>query len=74
MYLFQIVFLFSLETYPGVEFLDHMVVLFLTFHTVFHSRTSILFSIAAALFGSVCCHLLKSWKWGTFALSDFLKI
>ena len=30
-YLFELVFLYSLEKYPGVKQLDHMVVLFLTF-------------------------------------------
>ena len=40
-YLFDIVFLFPADTFPEVELLDHMVVLFLIFcgnsHTVFHS-------------------------------------
>ena len=31
MYLFKLVVLFSLDSYPGVELLDHMVVLFLVF-------------------------------------------
>ena len=43
MYLFELVFLFSLDIYPGVELLDHMVVLFLIFW-----GTSILFSMVAA--------------------------
>ena len=42
-YLFELVFLFSLDKYPGVELLDPMVVLFLMFW-----RNSILFSIVAA--------------------------
>ena len=40
MYLFKIVFLFSLDIYPGVELLYHMVILFSflrNLHTVFHS-------------------------------------
>ena len=41
-YLFEIMILFSLETYPKVGVLDHMVVLFLIFlrilHTFFHSH------------------------------------
>ena len=40
MYVFTLVSLFSLAVYPGVELLDHMVVLFSVFedlHTVFHS-------------------------------------
>ena len=40
-YLFELVFLFSLDKYPHVELLDHMVVLFLIFW-----ETSILFSKA----------------------------
>ena len=43
MYLFELVFLFSLEIYSAVELLDHMAVLFLVFW-----GTSILFSIVAA--------------------------
>ena len=43
MYLCKVVFSFSLSIYPGVELLDHMVVLFLVF-----GGTSILFSIVAA--------------------------
>ena len=39
-YLFELIFLFSLGKYPEVELLDHMVVLFLIF-----LGTSILFSI-----------------------------
>ena len=39
MYLFKLVFSFSSDIYPGVELLDHMVVLFLIFLGV-----SILFS------------------------------
>ena len=39
--LFESLLLFSLDTYPGVELLGHMVVLFFSilrnFHTVFHS-------------------------------------
>ena len=42
-YLFKLVFLFSSVIYPGVELMDHMVVLFLGFW-----GTSILFSIVAA--------------------------
>ena len=41
-YLFELVFLFSSDKYPGVELLNHMVVLFLIFW-----GTSILFSIVA---------------------------
>ena len=40
MYLFELVLLFSSDIYPGVEFLDHMVVLFFflkNLYTVFHS-------------------------------------
>ena len=41
MYLFQLVFLFSLDKYLEVESLDHMIFLFFSFlrslHTVFHS-------------------------------------
>ena len=44
MYLFKLVFLFSLDKYPGVELLGHMVVLFLIFWGI-----SILFYIVAAL-------------------------
>ena len=43
MYLFKLVFSFSLDIYPGVKLLDHMVVLFLVFR-----GTSILFSTLAA--------------------------
>ena len=43
MYLFELVFLFSLDIYLGEELLDHTVVLFLVF-----SGTSILFSIVVA--------------------------
>ena len=43
MYLFKLMFLFSSDIYPGVELLDHMVVLFLVFW-----RTSILFPTVAA--------------------------
>ena len=42
MYLFKLVFLFSSDKYPGVELLDHMVVLIFL-------GTFILFSIVAAL-------------------------
>ena len=42
-YLFELVFLFSSDIYPGVELLDHMVVLFLVFW-----RISIMFSTVAA--------------------------
>ena len=42
-YLLELVFLFSLDKYPEVELLDHMVVLFLIFW-----GTSILFSIVVA--------------------------
>ena len=42
MYLFELVFLFSLDKYPGVKLLDHMV-LFLVF-----CRVSLLFSTVAA--------------------------
>ena len=42
MYLFELVFSFSSNTFPGVEFLDHMVVLFLFFWEI-----SILFSTVA---------------------------
>ena len=31
MYLFKLLFLFSLDIYPGMELLDHMVVLFSVF-------------------------------------------
>ena len=31
MYHFKLVFLFSLDKYPGLELLDHMIVLFLHF-------------------------------------------
>ena len=45
MYLFKLVFSFSSGIYPGVELLDHMVVLFLVFlrklHTVFHRTAPI---------------------------------
>ena len=37
---FKLMFSFSSDIYPGVEFLDHMVVVFLilrNLHTVFHS-------------------------------------
>ena len=41
MYLFGLVFSFFGDIYPGVELLDHMVVLFFSFlkkpHTLFHS-------------------------------------
>ena len=45
-HVFKLVFSFSSDKYPGVELLDHVVVLFLSFfrnfHTVFHSgRTSL---------------------------------
>ena len=43
MCLFELVFLFSSDTYSGVELLGHMVVLFLAF-----GGTSILFSMVAA--------------------------
>ena len=43
MFLFELVFLFSSEKYPEVEFLDHLVVLVLIFW-----GTTTLFSIAAA--------------------------
>ena len=43
MYLFKLVFSFSLDIYPGVVLLDHMVVLFFV-----SWRNSILFSIVAA--------------------------
>ena len=49
-YLFALVFLFSLDTYPGVELLDHMVALFSFFFSSFLSffwGTSILFSLVA---------------------------
>ena len=40
MYLFKLVVLLFLDTYPGVELQDHMVILFLIFlqnrHTAFH--------------------------------------
>jgi len=42
-YLFELLFLFPLDKYPEVKFLDHMVVLFLIFW-----GSSILFSIVAA--------------------------
>ena len=42
MFLFELVFLFSSEKYPDVEFLDHLVALFLIF-----GGTSILFSIVS---------------------------
>ena len=42
MYLFELVFSFFVDIYPGVELLNHMVVLFLVFW-----GTSILFSIVA---------------------------
>ena len=44
MYLFKLMFSFSLDIYPGVELLDHKVVLFLVFW-----GTSILFSLVDAL-------------------------
>ena len=43
MYLFELVFLFFLDIYPGEELLDHIVVLFLVF-----KGNSILFSTVAA--------------------------
>ena len=43
MYLFELVFLQFGDIYPGMEFLDHLVVLFLVFE-----ETSILFSTVAA--------------------------
>ena len=43
--LFELVFSFSLDEYPKVELLDHMLVLFLIFR-----GTSILFSVVAAPF------------------------
>ena len=43
MYLFTLVFLLFLDIYPGVELLDHMVVLFLVF-----CGTSMLFSTVAS--------------------------
>ena len=42
-YLFELVILFPLDKYPGVEFLDHMVVPFLIF-----LRTPLLFPILSA--------------------------
>ena len=44
MYLFELVFLFSLDIYPGVELLDYMVILVSVFWGTF-----ILFSIVASL-------------------------
>ena len=43
MYHFKLVFLFSLDEYPGLELLDHMIVLFLHFW-----EFSILISAVAA--------------------------
>ena len=43
MYPFEFLFLSSLDIYPGVELLDHMVAIFLVF-----CKTSILFFMAAA--------------------------
>ena len=43
MYLFKLVFLFSSDTYPGVELLDHMTVLFSVV-----SGASVLFCTEAA--------------------------
>ena len=43
MYVFEFLVLFSLDIYPGVELLDHMVAIFLDF-----CKTSILFFIVAA--------------------------
>ena len=54
MYIFELVFLFSLDIYPEVELLDHMVVLFLVFW-----GTSILFSTAAA---PICIPTSSVWK------------
>ena len=53
-YIFELVFLFSLEKYPEVELLDHMAVLFLIFW-----GTSILFSIVAT---SVCISVNSAWR------------
>lgn len=47
MYIFELVFSFASEVYPGLELLDHMVVLFLVFgrnSTAFHSSCSNLHS------------------------------
>ena len=74
MYIFELVFLFSLEKYPGVEFLHHMIVLFLMFW-----RNTILFSIVAApiyiptnsagpLSFILHCLLLSSCDWILFFL------
>ena len=83
-YLFKIVFLFSLDKYPEIGLMDHMTVLFLTFW-----GTSILFSIAAApiyiptnsaqgfpflLFLPSTCYFLSFWSlpfwqvWGDILL------
>ena len=73
-YLFKLVFSFSLDKYPGVEFMDHMVVLFSIFW-----GTYILFSIVAApiyistrvLFSlHPCQHLLFVVFWITVILTS----
>ena len=66
MHLFEVVFLFSLDKYPEVELLDHMLVPLLIFWGV-----SILFSIMAALiyiptnstWGFPFLHILFSTSW-----------
>lgn len=45
MYLLELMFLFSSDIYPGVELLDHIVVLFLVF-----KEPSILFSVVASVY------------------------
>ena len=59
MYLFELIFLLSLDIYPGVELLDHMVFLFLVIKGI-----SLLFSIVAPpIYISIRAALVVKKQW-----------